>query len=102
MKTLKFQGDITLDEVFNHHKKVIYDNLINSIEESYEDFEKTETTIVKISINDDLYTINLSQEKFISGLEKAIVFYEELEEYEKCAKCVKIINSINSKKMEVN
>jgi hypothetical protein len=102
MKTLKFQGDITLDEVFNHHKKVIYDNLIASVERSHEDLQKTEATIIKISINDDIYTINLSQEKFVSGLEKAITFYEELEEYEKCAKCLKMINSINSKKMEVD
>jgi len=102
MKTLKFQGDITLDEVFNLHKRVIYENLIDSIEESYQNLQKTEATIVKININDDLYTINLSQKKFISGLEKAIAFYEESEEYEKCAKCVSIINSINSKKMELN
>ncbi len=102
MRTLKFQGDITLDEVFNHHKRVIFENLISSIEGVYEDSKKVETTIVKISINDDVYTINLSQEKFIDGLQKAIAFYEDLEEYEQCAKCLKMINSIKSKKMEVN
>jgi len=102
MKTLKFQGDITLDEVFNLHKRAIYENLIASIEESYQNLQNTDATIVKININDDLYTINLSQDKFISGLEKAIAFYEESEEYEKCAKCVSIISSIRSKKMELN
>lgn len=102
MKTLKFKGDITLDEVFNYHKKAIFDNLIASVEASYSDSAKLEATIIKISINDDVYTINLSQEKFIDGLQKAISFYEELEEYEQCAKCLKMINSIKSKKMEVN
>ena len=102
MKTLKFEGNITLDEVFNLHKKAIYDNLIASVEKSCIDLEETDATIVKININDDIYTINLSQEKFVSGLQKAIIFYEEIEEYEKCAKCLKMINSINSKKMEVN
>jgi hypothetical protein len=63
--------------------------------------EEADATIVKININDDIYTINLSQEKFVSGLQKALIFYEEIEEYENCAKCLKIINSINSKKMEV-
>jgi hypothetical protein len=94
MKTLKFQGDIGLDEVFNQHKIEIYDNLLRSIGCSYQDNSKNEVTIVKISINEIEYTINLSREKFVKGLEGAITFYESCEEYEKCAECLKIINAL--------
>jgi hypothetical protein len=94
MKTLKFNGDIGLDEVFNHHKIEIYDNLLESVKTHYLDEGNTEVTVVKISINSTDYTINLSREKFISGLEGAITFYEACEEYEKCAECLKIINTL--------
>jgi hypothetical protein len=50
--------------------------------------------VIKISINESEYTINLSRDKFISGLEGAISFYEACEEYEKCAECLKIINTL--------
>jgi len=94
MKILKFQGDIGLDEVFNHHKIEIYDNLLLSIKNHYLDKNYSEVTVIKISINESEYTINLSREKFISGLEGAISFYESCEEYEKCAECLKIINAL--------
>jgi hypothetical protein len=99
---LKFQGDIGLDEVFNRHKIEIYDNLFKSIRDNYLDKKKGEITVVKISINETEYTINLSRDKFISGLEGAIVFYESQEEYEKCAECLKIITALKNNHMEVN
>lgn len=102
MNMLKFQGDIGLDEVFNRHKIEIYDNLFKSIKENYLDDGKCEVTVVRISINDTEYTINLSRDKFITGLEGAITFYESCEEYEKCAECLKIINALKNNHMEVN
>jgi hypothetical protein len=51
-------------------------------------------TVIKISINESEYTINLSRDKFVSGLEGAISFYESCEEYEKCADCLKIITAL--------
>jgi hypothetical protein len=94
MKILKFQGDIGLDDVFNRHKIEIYDNLLQSIKNHYLDDNHSEVTVIKISINESEYTINLSRDKFISGLEGAISFYESCEEYEKCADCVKIITTL--------
>jgi hypothetical protein len=94
MKILKFQGDIGLDEVFNRHKIEIYDNLLQSIKNHYLDKGHSEVTVIKISINESEYTINLSRDKFISGLEGAISFYEACEEYEKCAECLKIITAL--------
>jgi len=99
---LKFQGDIGLDEVFKRHQIEIYDNLFKSIREHYLDKTKNEVTVVRISINETEYTINLSRDKFITGLEGAITFYESCEEYEKCAECLKIINALKNKHMEVN
>lgn len=94
MKILKFQGDIGLDDVFNRHKIEIYDNLLQSIKNHYLDKNHSEVTVIKISINESEYTINLSRDKFISGLAGAISFYEACEEYEKCAECLKIINTL--------
>ena len=101
MKTLKFQGDIALDEVFNQHKIEIYNNLLNSIRENYQDESNSEITIVNISINENDYTINLTRDKFVSGLEGAITFYESCEEYEKCAECLSIITALKKNKAEV-
>jgi hypothetical protein len=100
MNILKFHGDIGLDQVFNHHKIEIYDNLLKSIKDNYQDSKKSEVAIVKISINETDYTITLSRNKFIKGLEGAISFYESCEEYEKCAECLNIINSIKKNSVE--
>lgn len=100
MKILKFQGDIGLDDVFNRHKIEIYDNLLQSIKNHYLDENHSEVTVIKISINDSEYTINLSRDKFISGLEGAISFYESCEEYEKCAECLKIITALKKNIIE--
>jgi hypothetical protein len=94
MKILKFKGNIELEEVFNLHKSEIYDNLYQSIEKCYLDLSKTEANIIKISINEFDYTINLTRDKFINGLEGALTYYESIEEYEKCAKCLAIINNL--------
>lgn len=98
MKTLKFQGNIELDEVFNCHKPEIYDNLLTEISANYSDLTLNQVTVVKISINDTDYSINLSRDKFISGLNGAITFYESTEEYEKCAECLKLIEAIKNNK----
>jgi hypothetical protein len=99
MKILKFQGDIGLDDVFNRHKIEIYDNLLQSIKNHYQDNNYLEVEVIKISINESEYTINLSRDKFISGLEGAITFYESCEEYEKCADCLTIINALKKNKI---
>ena len=99
MKILKFQGDIGLDDVFNRHKIEIYDNLLHSIKSHYQDDNYSEVEVIKISINESEYTINLSRDKFISGLEGAIAFYESCEEYEKCAECLKIITALKKNKI---
>jgi hypothetical protein len=101
MKILKFQGDIGLDDVFNRHKIEIYDNLLQSIKAHYQDENYSEVTVIKISINESEYTINLTRDKFISGLEGAITFYESCEEYEKCAECLNIINALKKNVMEI-
>jgi hypothetical protein len=101
MKILKFQGDIELDQVFNHHKIEIYDNLLQSIKDNYLNSKNIEITVVKISINELDYTINLSRDKFINGLEGALSFYESIEEYEKCAECLKIINSLKNNMVKI-
>jgi hypothetical protein len=87
--------------VFNGNKIEIYDNLLNSIKSNYTNEKCNEITIVKISINETEYTINLARDKFISGLEGALSFYESCEEYEKCAECLAIINALKKNKPSI-
>lgn len=97
MASLKFNGEITLEEVFNQNKIFIYDKVIKAIEKSYDDSSVEETPIVQISINEIEYSIKLGKEKYLGALESAIVFYEKLEEYEKCQRCLNIINKLTKK-----
>ncbi len=97
MTSLKFNGDITLDEIFNRHKLVIYDKIIESIFQNYKNNNLTELNVINIAINDHEYSITLTREKFITCLENAIVAYEKTEEYEKCKKCLDVINEIKIK-----
>lgn len=101
MKTLKFSGDIGLDEIFNLHKIDIYNNLLDQIKEALLNPKLSELTIVNISINQIEYSIKLTSDKFINGLEGAISFYESCEEYEKCADCLKLINTLKNNEVEI-
>lgn len=100
MQNLKFNGEITLEEIFDNHRALIYDYILSSIQSSYLDTSKSITEIIKITINNDEYKINLTRDKFVSSLNRAISYYEETEEYEKCGECLKIINYLTQNKME--
>jgi hypothetical protein len=102
MKSLKFNGDITLDEVFNKNKAIIYDSVLEKIKDAYSDPNCLEVKVINIEINGVDYSINLARERFISSLENAIEFYVGLEEYEKCQLCVDIIAVLKSKKKSKN
>jgi hypothetical protein len=101
MKTLKFSGDIRLDEIFSQHKIEIYNNLLAGVKKDWSNLEVSELTIVNISINLIEYSIKLTRDKFINGLEGAISFYESCEEYEKCADCVSLINTLKNNEVEI-
>jgi len=96
MTSLKFNGDITLEEVFNLHRITIYDKVVESICANYRDPAIHEITVINITINAVDYTVNLSRDKFISGLENAISFYEKSEAYEKCQLCLNVINELKN------
>lgn len=100
MQNLKYSGDISIDQIFSDNRHLIYGQILDAIDKSYLDPTLEITPIIKITINDDEYAINLTRERFIPSLEKVIKFYEETEEYEKCAKCVTIINHLNKNKMD--
>ena len=100
MQNLKYSGDISLDTIFSDNRQLIYGQILESIDKSYLDPNLEITPIIKITINDDEYAINLTRDRFIPSLEKVIKFYEEIEEYEKCAKCVVIINHLTQNQME--
>lgn len=101
MASLKFNGEITLEEVFSQHKILIYDNVLSAIEKNYDDLKLNEIAIIKITINEVEYSIKLSREKYVGALESAILFYEKEEEYEKCQACLNIINQLTKKTKNV-
>lgn len=98
MRSLKFNGDITLEEVFNEHKSLIYDSVVSSIKDNLASTDSSDVPIILITINKIEYSINLSREKFEQSLDQAIAFYEELEEYEKCQSCLDIKNKVKKNK----
>jgi len=98
MQQLKFNGDVTLDEVFNSNKVSIYDKIVESIQTHYTNPEIKEIRVVSIVINETEYSINLIRSKFASCLENAMNFYIGLEEYEKCQVCRDIIADLKNKK----
>lgn len=100
MKSLKFNGDITLEEVFNEHKALIYDSVVSSIKENLSSSNLDEVPIICITINKIEYSINLGRDKFERSLSQAISFYEELEEYEKCQVCLDLKNKLKKNKEE--
>lgn len=100
MQNLKYSGDISLDTIFNDNRQLIYGQIFEAIDKSYLDPNLEITPIIKITINDDEYAINLTRDRFIPSLEKVIKFYEDIEEYEKCAKCVVIINHLTETQMK--
>ena len=101
MASLKFNGEITLEEVFSQNKIFIYDNVLSAIEKNYKDADIDESHVVQISINSIEYSIKLSRDKYIGALEGAIIFYEKSEAYEKCQLCLNIINEITKKTVTI-
>ena len=98
MASLKFTGEISLEEVYSQNRDLIYDSLVKSIQGVYLDPKINDIQVVKIEINNLEYSIKLDRNKFVVALENVIAFYEELEEYEKCQNCLDIITELNKKK----
>lgn len=98
MTSLKFNGDITLEEIFDQHKLVIYDKIVESIFKNYKNKKINEINVINITINDFEYSITLTRSKFINCLENAISAYEKIEQYEKCKECLDVITEIKNSK----
>lgn len=97
MPSLRFNGDVSLEEIFSQHKTLIYESVVKAIEENYRDPNLKEVEVLSIHLNGIDHAVNLSRSKFIDGLHNAIDFYEKLEEYEKCQHCLDIINEMKKK-----
>ena len=100
MTSLKFNGDITLEEIFDQHKLVIYDKIVESIFKNYKNKKVNEINVINITINDFEYSITLTRSKFINCLENAISAYEKIEQYEKCKECLEVVNEIKNCKFK--
>jgi hypothetical protein len=97
MPSLRFNGNVSLEEIFSQHKTLIYESVVKAIEENYHDPNIYEVEVLSIHLNGVDHAVNLSRSKFINGLYNAIEFYEKLEEYEKCQRCLNIISQMKEK-----
>lgn len=95
MRKLQFTGDATIEEIYEIHKRDIYNNVLKLIKENYQNLEINEIDVVKISTQSKDHVITLTRDKFIASLNRCITFFEQTEEYEKCQVCVNMINEIN-------
>jgi len=94
MKTLKYTGDISFDEVFSKNRSVIYESLIMAIKLNLAGDNRSVIDVISININNVEYNISLTEERFVSGLTSAIEYYKQFEEYETCAECLSLIKKI--------
>jgi len=95
MRKIQFTGDATIEEIYEVHKREIYNNVLTLIEKNYKNLEINEINVVQISTQSKDHVIALTRDKFTPILNRCISFFEKLEEYEKCQVCVNIINDIN-------
>lgn len=98
MDSLRFDENVTLDDVFNSHQLLIYDQVLTAIHENYQDPSVDDVSVIKITIGNYEYKINLSRQRFEECLRNAISFYESIEAYEKCKTCKDIITDLEHEK----
>jgi len=102
MKRIYSKEGETLDDIFKNNEYEIYNQVLESIKESYRELgDKEVINVISISTKDIDYSINLKREKLAPSLEKCIAFFERIEEYEKCQECVNIIKELKKNKQEV-
>jgi len=102
MNKFQFEGDNTIDLIFDSHRRIIYDNVLIAIKKNYLKSEITEIHVVKITTHSETHSISLTRDKFITSLYDCIKFFEVIEEYETCQECVDIIEEIEGNLNKIN
>ena len=96
MNKLQFDGDITINQIFQDHRNEIYDNVLKAVKNNYQNREISEIFVVSITTKSKTHDITLIRDNFIISLNKCIEFFESTEEFEKCQSCIDIINDIEN------
>ena len=96
MSKLQFNGDITINQIFQDYRNEIYNNVLRAIKNNYLNSEISEIFVVQISTKSKTHDINLTRDNFVGSLSDCIEFFESMEEYEKCQDCIDIIENIES------
>ena len=52
MQNLKYNGDVSLDQIFSDNRQLIYGQIFEAIDKAYLDPNLEITPIIKITIND--------------------------------------------------
>lgn len=97
MENLQF-GEITIDQLFDQHKKEVYENVIKSIEDCHEDCEITKINVVDIITNGKRTRIDLSRGKWINMLKSCEKYFKSIEDYRTCHRCIQLISALEENK----
>jgi hypothetical protein len=99
MKRLEFQGDITLEDIYEQNKDIIYTQILESISEVVDNKKELDRIeVMEFDKNGTLFTIDLKTYQFIPVLQSAIEYYADpsVEKYELCKKCKDLIDILSS------
>ena len=91
---MEFLGDITLEEIYEQNKEIIYSSFIEEIRKVANDITVDRIEVMEFKKNGVKFTIDLKRVQFIDALNSAIDYYVNpaVENYEKCNECKEIIN----------
>ncbi len=95
MITLEYDFNVSLSQVFEENKEVIFNSGFDLIYKNYNNFYVSELLMVRIKIIGVTYDITIHRHNFIYLLEEYISYFEEKEEYEKCKLSLLIIKRLN-------
>lgn len=95
MKKLEFLGEITLEEIYEQNKELIYSSFITEIQKVANDLSIKRIEVMEFKKNGVKFAIDLKRDQFNSALNSAIDFFIEVESYEKCKECKDLINELN-------
>lgn len=96
MIKLEFQGNISIEEIFNTYQSLIFKEIIVSLEKHLSKARCEKFVVMQIIINQSPLSIELSPSYFREVVMKSKKIFLELEEYELCIKCDQLMGSIKT------
>lgn len=94
MKELEFLGEVSLEEIYNQNKELIYSSFITEIIKVKNDTSIKHIEVLEFKRDDVRFVIDLKRDQFKDALNKAIEYFLSVEAYERCTECKDLINDL--------